>query len=219
MLHNFPDDDLEFLEERVVYCLHTIFKRKRDLLSRPVIEVSAGLEEIIFSLTSQKFSNVSNATQGRDFILQYKDNAEKFLGIVDSKELDWKKVFSEHEKEPLRIYNLLVSDDKPKKSFAPKKPRNQDENSVKPKKIATEAKPKQPPQPRKQKTKKIAEPIPELPLSPQPSDTDFPIMDISEAQEDFLDDDGLFNFSGTEDSFIDFNEVQLNNYDAWQMGK
>lgn len=110
-------------EESIVYELQRLWKGKDEaLMNCPVIDVSAGLEDIIYRETLKQFSlpTTANIWSKQEYIDQFCKNYETFKVAFINKDLPWKKVYDEGEKNPQNIYELIMKENKTKKKVTKK---------------------------------------------------------------------------------------------------
>jgi hypothetical protein len=118
---NLPEGDEEafvLYEEQVIYQLQRLWHQKEGLEMKPVMELSAKLEDLIYQQTLKNFSlsNTANIWAKKECIQSYQEMTQKLVNHLETKTLNWKKMFDDHEKVPQHILKQLMKNDDGRKA-------------------------------------------------------------------------------------------------------
>jgi hypothetical protein len=135
-LHEDDEEGFVLYEEYIVFEIQKNLREKVGLENKPVLELSAKLEDLLYqnTLRDHTVAVTTNLWGKKEYLTHYQNLSAKFLFNLQSKQLNWKKLFEEHEKNPEHIYQQIFKDDNKKGPKAPKsKPLTDDAEPAPPK--------------------------------------------------------------------------------------
>lgn len=112
--------------ENLVFELQSIWRTKEGLETVPVIDMSAKIEDLIYNdaLADSNLSNTAQVWNKRECLIYYQETCEMVLKNLEFKQLNWKKICEDNEKNPRYVLNTILKEDDGRKhkmiSSAPK---------------------------------------------------------------------------------------------------
>jgi hypothetical protein len=114
--HELQEGDEEgfiLYEEQMVYQIQSLWHAKEGLENKTVLEISAKLEDLMYQQTLKNFSvsATANIWAKKEYLLFYQEITRKFVNNLKSKQMNWKKLFEEHEKNPHNILKQIMKEE------------------------------------------------------------------------------------------------------------
>jgi hypothetical protein len=112
-------DEEKFLtyEERVVFDLQKAWSEKSGMIGCPVVDLCAKLEDLIYNDTLKEYnlSSTANVWSKKECILFYQEKTDLLLRNVESKDLNWKKLYDESKMNPRYALQTIMKSENDRK--------------------------------------------------------------------------------------------------------
>jgi hypothetical protein len=105
-------------EEKVVHDLQKAWSTKPGMEGCAVVNICEQLDNLIYSDTLKEFSlsTTANVWSKREYITFYQSRCDQLIRNLESKELNWKKLFDESRMNARHVLQTIMKGDNEKKS-------------------------------------------------------------------------------------------------------
>lgn len=105
-------DEESFLnyEEKIVYDLQKSWRSKEGMDTYAVMDMCARIEDLIYNdaLREYSLSSSANVWSKKECIIYYQEMCDTVLRNLETKQLNWKKLFEDNERNPRLILQTIV---------------------------------------------------------------------------------------------------------------